>query len=140
MSKLGTAQVRTAKEELGARTRSTSSTICHSSHSMVVSERAHAARLANACSAPQRASSRMEYSDVIHLPRYHLHRPRSSPCFTFDDLFVKKIILDVIPPSSPRRIIPLTEQRFMKAEQCFDLKESDEDDESLFYKTSLRGK
>ncbi len=82
----------------------------------------------------------MEYSDVIHHPRYRLHRSRSSPRFPFDDLFVKNINRDVIPPQPPRRIIPLTEQSFMKAELCFDLKESGDDEEYLFYKTSLRAK
>ncbi|PBK80399.1 hypothetical protein ARMGADRAFT_1092284 [Armillaria gallica] len=57
----GTAQVKATKEELDerfplpkcARPRWTSSTISHSGHSMVVSERARAAHLANACPALQ---------------------------------------------------------------------------------------
>ncbi|KAK0432942.1 hypothetical protein EV421DRAFT_1910498 [Armillaria borealis] len=57
-----TAQVKTKKEELDERfslpkrerTQSTSSTLSHSGHSIVVSDRARAARLANACPALQR--------------------------------------------------------------------------------------
>ncbi len=63
MRKPGTVQVKTTKAELDERfplprratTRSTSSTISHSGYSMVVSERARAARLDNACPALQHA-------------------------------------------------------------------------------------
>ncbi|KAK0482906.1 hypothetical protein EDD18DRAFT_1362306 [Armillaria luteobubalina] len=63
MHKQETAQVKTANEELDdrfplpkcARKRSTSSTISHSGHSMVLRELAPAARLANACPALQHA-------------------------------------------------------------------------------------
>ncbi|KAK0226854.1 hypothetical protein EDD85DRAFT_1027347 [Armillaria nabsnona] len=137
----GTAQVRTAKEELDerfplpkrARTRSTSSTISHSGHSMVVSERARAARLANACPALQR----VVFPNGVQWRRTSppLPRSRSTPSLPFDDLFVKKIARDVPPPPPPRKVVPLTEQRFMKAEQCFDLNDSDNDD-SLFFKPS----
>ncbi|SJL18877.1 uncharacterized protein ARMOST_22479 [Armillaria ostoyae] len=140
MRKPGTAEVKTAKEELDerfplpkcARTHSTSSTISHSGHSMAVSERAHAVRLANACPALQ---------CVVFPNRVQWHRPsplprsQSSPCLPFDDLFVKKINCDVPPPPPPRKVIPLAEQRFMRGEQCFDLNNSDDDD-SLFFKPS----
>ncbi len=100
----GTAQVKATKEELDerfplpkrARPRSTSSTISHSGHSMVVRERAREAHLANACPALQR---------VVFLNGVQWHRPfssspfsRSSSCLLFDDLFVKKIDRDVPPP------------------------------------------
>ncbi len=114
------------------RARSTLSTISHSGHSMVVSERARAARLTNSCPALQR----------VIFPNFKWRRPspplphsRSSPCLPFDDLFVKKIDRDVPPP--PRKVVPLTEQRFMKREQFFDLNESDDDDDSLFFKPGL---
>ncbi len=76
----GTTQVKPAKEELDdrfplpkrARTRSTSSTISHSGHAMVVSERARAARLANACPALNASSFRMEYSGAVRLPHYRV--------------------------------------------------------------------
>ncbi|PBK62036.1 hypothetical protein ARMSODRAFT_981024 [Armillaria solidipes] len=135
----GTAQVKTTKEELDerfplpkrARTRSTSSTISHSGHSMVVSERASAARLANACPALQH----VVFPNGVQWrrPSPSFPRSRSSPCLPSDDLFVKKIDRDV-PPPPPRKVVPLVEQRFMKAEQCFDLNESDDDDDSLFFK------
>ncbi len=35
----------------------------------------------------------------------------------------------------PRKVVPLTEQRYMNVEQCFDLNNSDDDD-SLFFKPS----
>ncbi len=137
------AQVKTVKEELGerfplpkrARIRPTLSTTSHSSHSMVVSERARAARLANACSALQR----VVFPNGVQWrrPSPPLPRSRSSPCLPFDDLFVKKIDRDV-PPPPPRKVVPLTEQRFMKREHCFDLNESDDDDDCLFFKPSLR--
>ncbi|SJL18879.1 uncharacterized protein ARMOST_22481 [Armillaria ostoyae] len=119
MRKPETAQVKTKKEELDerfslpkqGRTRSTSSTLSHFGHSIVISKRARAARLANACPALR----------------------RFSPCLPFNDLFVKKIDRDV-PPLSLRKVVPSTEQRFMKAEQCFDLNESDDDDDSLLFK------
>ncbi|KAK0477161.1 hypothetical protein EDD18DRAFT_1337998 [Armillaria luteobubalina] len=146
MRKPGTAQVKTAREELDerfplpkrARTRSTSSTISHSGHSMVVSERARAARLANACPALQRVvfpngvQWRRPSPSLPPLPR-----SQSSPCLPFNDLFVKKINRDIVPPPLPRKAVPLTEQRFMKREEVFDLNDSDDDD-SLFYKPSLR--
>ncbi len=143
----GTAQVKTAKDELDerfpllkrARTRSTTSIISHSSPSMVLSERARAARLANACPALKR--------DIFPNGIQWRHPPpslpplshsRSLPCLPFDDLFVKKINRDVVPPPPPRKDVPLTEQRFMKREECFDLNDSDDDD-SLFYKPSASG-
>ncbi|PBK80363.1 hypothetical protein ARMGADRAFT_1020928 [Armillaria gallica] len=142
----GTAQVKAGKEELDerfplpkrARTRSTSSTISHSGHSMVVSERARAARLANVCPALQR----VVFPNGVQwrrpsppLPRFP--RSRSTPSLQFDDLFVKKIARDVVPPPQPpRKVVSLTEQRFMKAEQCFDLNDSGDDDDSLFFKPS----
>ncbi|PBK80367.1 hypothetical protein ARMGADRAFT_1040105 [Armillaria gallica] len=78
MCKPGTAQIKAAKEELDerfplpkrARTRSTSSAISHSGHSMVVSERARATHLANACPALQH---------VVFLYAVRWHRPSSSP-------------------------------------------------------------
>ncbi|PBK85918.1 hypothetical protein ARMGADRAFT_1035914 [Armillaria gallica] len=58
----GVAQVKTVDERFPlpkrARTRSTSSTISHSGHSAVVSERARVAGLANACPAPRRLPKR----------------------------------------------------------------------------------
>ncbi|PBK62041.1 hypothetical protein ARMSODRAFT_1062107 [Armillaria solidipes] len=140
MRKPGTVQVETTKEELDerfplpkrARTRSTSSTISHSGHSMVVSERACAARLANACPALQY----VVFPNGVQWrrPSPSFPRSRSSPCLPFDDLFVKKISRDV-PPPPPRKVIPLAEQRFMRGEQCFDLNDSDDED-SLFFKPS----
>ncbi|PBK79690.1 hypothetical protein ARMGADRAFT_1069342 [Armillaria gallica] len=137
----GTAQVTTTKEELDerfplpkrARTRSTSSTISHSSHSMVVSERARAARLANACPALQR----VVFPNGIQWcrPSPPLPRSRSTPSLPFDDLFVKKIARDVVPrPPALKKVVRLAEQRFMKTEQCFDLNDNDDDDDSLFFK------
>ncbi|PBK79687.1 hypothetical protein ARMGADRAFT_1172281 [Armillaria gallica] len=139
----GTAQVKTVKEELNerfplpkrARTRSTSSTISHSGHSMVVSERARAARLANTCPALQH----VVFPNGVQWrrPSPSFPRSRSTPSLPFDDLFVKKINRDVPPPPLPRKVFPLTEQRFVKAKQCFDLNDSDDDnDDSLFYKPS----
>ncbi|PBK85913.1 hypothetical protein ARMGADRAFT_1035912 [Armillaria gallica] len=139
----GTAQVRTAKEELDerfslpkrARTRSTSSTISHSGHSMVVSERARVAHLPNACPALQR----VVFPNGIQWrrPSPSFPRSRSSPCLPFDDLFLKKIDCDVVPPPplTSRKVVPLTEKRFMKTEKCFDLNDSDDDD-SPFFKPS----
>ncbi len=50
---------------------------------------------------------------VSPLPRFP--RSRSTPSFQFDDLFVKKIARDVVsPPQPPRKVVPLTEQRFMR--------------------------
>ncbi|KAK0209929.1 hypothetical protein IW262DRAFT_499427 [Armillaria fumosa] len=146
MRKPETAQVKPPKEELDerfplpkrARTRSTSSTISHSGHSMVVSERAHAARLANSCHTlqhvvfPNGIEWRRPSPSLPPLPR-----SRSSPCLPFDDLFVKKINRDAVPPPLPRKVVPLTEQRFMKREECFNLDDSDDDD-SLFYKPNTR--
>ncbi|SJL17972.1 uncharacterized protein ARMOST_21543 [Armillaria ostoyae] len=139
-----TAQVKTVKEELDerfplpkrARTRSTSSTISHSGHSMVVSERACAARLANVCPALQH----VVFPNGVQWrrPSPSFPRSRSTPSLPLDDLFVKKINRDVPPPPPPRKVVPLMEQRFMKAEQCFDLNESDDDDDSLFFKPSPR--
>ncbi|KAK0190186.1 hypothetical protein F5146DRAFT_1002356 [Armillaria mellea] len=146
MRKPGTTQVKMAKEELNdrfplpkhARTRSTSSTISHSGHSMVISERARAARLATTCPALQH---------VVFPNGVQWHRPspsvpppphsRSSPCLPFDGLSVKKIDHDVAPPPVPPKIVPLTGQRFMKREECFDL--DDSDDDSLFYRPSPSG-
>ncbi|KAK0485524.1 hypothetical protein EDD18DRAFT_698746 [Armillaria luteobubalina] len=141
----GTAQVKTAKEEIDerfslpkrARTRLTSSTISHSGHSMVVSERARAARLAISCPALQR----VVFPNGVQWRRPSPSLPplphsQSSPCLPFDDLFVKKINRDVFPPLLPRKVVPLTETRFMKREECFDL--NDSDDDSLFYKPSLQ--
>ncbi|KAK0482927.1 hypothetical protein EDD18DRAFT_1112444 [Armillaria luteobubalina] len=89
----------------------------------------------------QRTSARSSSSGVQwHRPLPSLSplpRSQSSPCLPFDDLFVKKINRDVVPPPPPRKVVPLTEQRFMKREECFDLNDSDDDD-SLFYKPSLR--
>ncbi|KAK0432946.1 hypothetical protein EV421DRAFT_1451365 [Armillaria borealis] len=136
----GTAQVKTVKEELDerfplpkrARTCSTSSTISHSGHYTFVSERPHAARLANACTALQRVVFPNEVQWCRPSPS--LPRSQSSPCLPFDDLFMK-INRDVVPPPPPpRKVVPLTEQRFMKAEECFDLNASDDD--SLFFKPS----
>ncbi|KAK0209901.1 hypothetical protein IW262DRAFT_1498189 [Armillaria fumosa] len=51
-------------------------------------------------------------------------------------LFVKKVDLGVPPPPPPpRKVVPLTEQQFIKREECPDLNDSDNDD-SLFYKSS----
>ncbi len=141
MRKPGTAQVKATKEELDerfplpkrARTRSTSSTVSHSGHSMVISERARAARLANTCPALQR----VVFPNGVQWrrPSPPLPRSRSTPSLPFDDLFVKKIARDVVPrPQAPRKVVPLTEQRFMKAEQCSNLNDSDDDDDSLFFK------
>ncbi|PBK85906.1 hypothetical protein ARMGADRAFT_1035906 [Armillaria gallica] len=50
-------------------------------------------------------------------------------------LLILAIDCDVVPPPPPRIVIPLTEQTFMKGEQCFDLNDSDnDDDDSLFFK------
>ncbi len=84
MHKPGTAQVKTAKEELDdrsplpkqVRTRSTSSAISHSDHSMIVSERARAARLANACPRSNASSSRMEHSGAVYIPLFPPPDPR----------------------------------------------------------------
>ncbi|PBK85907.1 hypothetical protein ARMGADRAFT_1086943 [Armillaria gallica] len=55
-------------------------------------------------------------------------------------LILAKIDCDVVPPPPPRIVIPLTEQTFMKGEQCFDLNDSDnDDDDSLFFKQSATG-
>ncbi|KAK0471458.1 hypothetical protein IW261DRAFT_894432 [Armillaria novae-zelandiae] len=147
MRKPGIAQVPTSKEALDerfplpkrTRTRSTSSTISHSGHSMVVSERARAARLADACPALQH----VVFPNGVQWRRLSLSLPplprsRSSSCLPlpFEDLFVKKINRD-IPPPLPPKVVPLAEQRFMKREECFDLNDSDDDD-SLFYKPTLR--
>ncbi|KAK0432068.1 hypothetical protein EV421DRAFT_2040883 [Armillaria borealis] len=140
MRKPWTAQVKTAKEGLDerfplskqARTCSTSSTTSHSGHSMVGSERA---RLANACPALQRVI--FPNGVQWRRPSPPLPRSRSSPCLAFDYLLVKKIDRDVVPPPPPRKVVPLRDQRFMKAEKCFDLNDSDDDDDdSLFFKPS----
>ncbi|PBK85855.1 hypothetical protein ARMGADRAFT_1169341 [Armillaria gallica] len=114
------AQVETAKEELDerlplpkrARTQSTLSTIGHSDHSMVVSERACAAHLANACPALQS----VVFSNGVQWrrPSSSLPLSRLSPCLPFDDLFVKKIDRNVPPPPPLRKVVPLAEQRFLK--------------------------
>ncbi|KAK0432061.1 hypothetical protein EV421DRAFT_1911252 [Armillaria borealis] len=129
MRKPRSAQVETVTEELDerfmlpkrGRTWSTSSTHSHSGHSMVISECAHAACLANACPALQC----VVFPNGVqwHCPSPSLPRSRSSPCLPFDELFVKKIDRDVVPLPPPRKVIPLMKQWFMKAEQCFDLKE-----------------
>ncbi|KAK0226869.1 hypothetical protein EDD85DRAFT_976139 [Armillaria nabsnona] len=108
----GTVQVKATKEELDerfplpkrARPHSTSSTISHLGHSMVVSERARAAYLANACPALQR---------LVFLNGVQWHRPsssspfsRSSSCLLFDDLFVKKIFCDIPPPPASQETRP----------------------------------
>ncbi|PBK85931.1 hypothetical protein ARMGADRAFT_1086973 [Armillaria gallica] len=138
----GTAQVRTVKEELDerfplpkrARTRSTWSIISHSGHSMVISERACATRLPNMCPALQRV---VPNGVQWCRPSPSFPCSRSSPCLPFDDLFVKKIDRDVVPPPppTPRKVVPLTEQTFMKAGECFDLNDGDDDD-FLFFKPS----
>ncbi|KAK0184247.1 hypothetical protein F5146DRAFT_252895 [Armillaria mellea] len=141
MRKPATAKVKTVKENLDERPplpkrvgiRSTSSTISHSGHSMVVRERAHAACLPNACPALQPIVS--TNGGKWHRPSPLLPpvlRSRSSPCLPFDDLFVKKINRDVVPPPLPRKGVPLMEQGFMKREECFDPNNSN--DNSLFYK------
>ncbi|KAK0226828.1 hypothetical protein EDD85DRAFT_164478 [Armillaria nabsnona] len=117
-----------------ARTRSTSSTIGHSGHSMVVSERVRAARLANVCPSLERIVFPNEVQ--WRRPSPSLPRSRSSRP-PFDDFFVTKIAHDVAPPPLPRKVVPLTEQRFMKAEQRFDFNDSDDDDDdSPFFKLS----
>ncbi len=108
MRKSGIAQVKTAKEELDerlplpmrVRTRSTSFTFSHSGHSMVISERARGARLANACPAFQR----VVFPNGVQWRRPSPSLPRSqfSPCLPFDDLFVK-IDRDIVPPPPLRR-------------------------------------
>ncbi|PBK80354.1 hypothetical protein ARMGADRAFT_1020926 [Armillaria gallica] len=70
----------------------TLSTISHSGHSMIISERARAARLANTCPALQC----IVFSNVVQWHRLSpllspLHRYQSTPSLPFDDLFVKKI-------------------------------------------------
>ncbi|KAK0207809.1 hypothetical protein IW262DRAFT_1529398 [Armillaria fumosa] len=114
MHEPGTAQVKRPKEELDerfplpkrTRTRSTSSTISHSGHSMIVSERAHAAHLTNACPALQH----IVFPDGVqwHRPSPSLPplpRSLSSPCLPFDDpfddLFTKPIKRDVVHPPLP---------------------------------------
>ncbi|KAK0442513.1 uncharacterized protein EV420DRAFT_1077026 [Desarmillaria tabescens] len=126
MRKPGIAQVKTAKEELDerfplpkrARTRSTSSTISHSGHSMVVSERARAARLATACPTLERVvfPNGVEWRrPPPSLPT--LPRSRSSPCLVTDDLFVKRVNPGVPPlPPPPKKVVPLKEQRFARTE------------------------
>ncbi|PBK79405.1 hypothetical protein ARMGADRAFT_136119 [Armillaria gallica] len=134
MGKPGIAQVKTAREELDerlplpmrARTRSTSFTFSHSGHSMVISVRARGACLAN----PYPALQRVVFLNGVQWCRSSpsLPRSQSSPRLPFDKLFVKKIDRDVVPPSqSPKKVVPLTEQWFMKAEECFDLNDSDND-------------
>ncbi|KAK0471468.1 hypothetical protein IW261DRAFT_1597272 [Armillaria novae-zelandiae] len=124
MRKPGIAQVPTSKEALDERF-------------PLPKPNERAARLANACPAlqhvvfPNGVQWRRPSASLLPLPR-----SRSSPCLPFDDLFVKKINRDV-PPPLPPKVVPLTEQRFMKREECFDLNDSDDDD-SLFYKPTLR--
>ncbi|KAK0481061.1 hypothetical protein EDD18DRAFT_799676 [Armillaria luteobubalina] len=109
----------------------------HSGHSMVVSERSHAARLTNACPAlqhvvfPNGVQWRPPSPSLPHIPR-----SRSLPCLSFNDLYVK-INRDTVSPPLPRKVDPLTEQKFMKREERFDLNDSDDDD-SLFYTPSRR--
>ncbi|KAK0226741.1 hypothetical protein EDD85DRAFT_940539 [Armillaria nabsnona] len=128
--KPGTAKVETAKEELDerlplpkrARTHLTLCTIGHSDHSMVVSERACAAHLANACPALQS----VVFSNRVQWRRPSSSFPLSRPslCLPFDDLFVKKIDRDVPPPPPLRKVVPLAEQS--------------DDNDSLFFKPSPR--
>ncbi|KAK0471448.1 hypothetical protein IW261DRAFT_1612041 [Armillaria novae-zelandiae] len=98
---------------------------------MSVSRRAHAARLANACPALQHVvfPNRFQWRrpSSLLLPRPH---SQSSPCLPFDDLFVKKINRDLVPHIS-RKVVPLTEPRFTKTEQCFHRDDSEEDDSIL---------
>ncbi|KAK0226803.1 hypothetical protein EDD85DRAFT_976034 [Armillaria nabsnona] len=106
--------------------------------SMVVSEPVHAARLANTCPALQRVvfPNGVQWRSPSPSPP-PLPQSRPSPCLPFNDIFVKKIDRNAFPPPlPPRKVVPLTEQRFMKAAQCFDLNESDDDDDSLFFKPS----
>ncbi|KAK0226813.1 hypothetical protein EDD85DRAFT_164431 [Armillaria nabsnona] len=128
------AEAKTTKEQLNvripltkrARTRSTSITISHSGHS----------HLANAVPVLERVvftNGVQWFRRCPLLPT--LPRFSSAPCLLFDDLFVKKLDCDDIPPPPPRTAVPLTEQRFMQAEQCFD---SDDDDDSLFFKLCPR--
>ncbi|KAK0190194.1 hypothetical protein F5146DRAFT_1201879 [Armillaria mellea] len=114
-----------------ATTRSTSSTISHSGHSIVVRERAHAPHLATA--SPTLIRRFPELSIVASSISLALPRSRSSSCLPFDDLFVEKITCNIAPPLPPRKAVPLTEQQFMKTEQCLGLNDSDDDDNSLFY-------
>ncbi|KAK0494430.1 hypothetical protein EDD18DRAFT_341774 [Armillaria luteobubalina] len=143
MRKPGTSQVKELDERYPlpkrARTRSTSSTISRWVRSMVVSKRARFARLANACPALQH----VVFPNGVQWRRPSpllppLPRSRSSPCLPFDDLFVRKIDRGVPPPPPPPpppKVVPLTEQRFMKRVYFFNL--NDSDDDSLFYKPSL---
>ncbi|KAK0471443.1 hypothetical protein IW261DRAFT_1425083 [Armillaria novae-zelandiae] len=114
-----TTAVKAVKEELDelfplpkrVRTRPTSSTINHSGHFVIVSERARAARLANACPA-------LQHVDFTNGGQWRrpspalppLPRSRSSPCLPFEDLSVKKINREVVTPRLPRKVLPLTEQ------------------------------
>ncbi len=100
---------------------------------VVVSERAPAARLANVCPSLERVVFPNEVQ--WRRPSPSLPRSRSSRP-PFDDFFVTKIAHDVAPPPPPRKVVPLTEQRFMKAEQRFDFNDSDDDDDSPFFKLS----
>ncbi len=52
---------------------------------------------------------------------------------------MKKIDRDVVPPPPPppRKVVPLAEELFMKGKEYFDINDSDDND-SLFYKPSLR--
>ncbi|SJL17975.1 uncharacterized protein ARMOST_21546 [Armillaria ostoyae] len=82
---------------------------------MVVSERARATGLANACPTLQLG---------IYLNRGPWYRPfpslqpllryRSSPCLLFNNLFLKMIDHNVFPPPPSMKIVPLMEQRLMK--------------------------
>ncbi len=98
---------------------------------MIISERARGSRLANTCPTLQRVA----FLNGVQLrrPSPSLPRSRSSPCLPFVDLFVKKIARDVVPLPPPMKVIPSTEQRFMKAEEGFNLNDSDDDD-FLFFK------
>ncbi len=143
MRKTETALVKTAKEELDerfsipkhSRKRSTSSIISHSGHSIVVSKRARAAHQTNAYTALQS----IVFPNGVQWCRPSpslplLSHSRSSPCLPFHDLFVRKIDGGaVICPPPPWKAVLLTEQ-------CFNLNESDDDDDSMFYKPSLREK
>ncbi|KAK0226843.1 hypothetical protein EDD85DRAFT_958618 [Armillaria nabsnona] len=75
----------------------------------------------------------MEYGGAVHLPLSPTPNLHHVSHLT---IFVKKIDHNIVPPPlPPKNVFSLTEQWFMKAEECFDLNDSDDDD-FLFFKPS----
>ncbi|KAK0432076.1 hypothetical protein EV421DRAFT_1742595 [Armillaria borealis] len=125
MRKPGTAQVKTMKEELDERFPSPKT--CQNTLDIVYYQPFR----------PLHGHQRMSSSSQLHWrhPSPSLPHSRSSPCPPFDDVFMKKIARDFAPPL-PRIVIPLMEQRFMKAEQCFGFNNSDDNNDLPFFTLS----